>query len=75
MFGLQTREKTINEVLSVIDKKINYYQAELSDIYMKLYGHAKAQDKWDVSGDLRMIQLIHDKIDCLVGIRLNIEYM
>ena len=75
MFGLKSREKTIQEALSIIDEKIKELQNERTDIYVKLEGHAKANDKYDVCSDVRLIQSLNDKIDCLDYLRIDIEYM
>ena len=75
MFTFNSRKKTINEVLKMIDDRIGELKKERDDIYSRLEGYAKAKDKYYTKSEVQKLESIDDCIHNLELFRISVEYM
>ena len=75
MFGLQFKGKTINEVLTIIDNKVEELNKEMGETYSKLEGYARAKDIYKVNSCMRRLDGLEDTLRELGYLRMEIEYM
>lgn len=75
MFGLQFKGKTINEVLTIIDNKVEELNKEMDETYSKLESYARAKDIYQVRSCMRRLDGLDDTRRELGYLRMDIEYM
>ena len=75
MFGLQSKGKTINEVLKIIDNTVEELNKEMDETYSKLEAYAKAKDIYEVRSCMRRLDGLENTLQELYFLRRDIEYM
>ena len=75
MFGLQFKGKTINEVLTIIDNKVEELNKDMDETYSKLEVYARAKDIYKVRSCMRRLDSLEDTLRELGYLRTDIEYM